>query len=135
MNRSLRPHTLPVPPVFALVFVLAATLIFGGAHAQDKAMAEIRYVIIHRPGPAWKPGVPAFEQPGLQDHVKHFAKWLQEGKLLMGGPFMDPASGGSMIAEVGVTESEARAFAAEDPTVRAGLLVFEVRPWLAALHK
>ncbi len=98
-------------------------------------MAEIRYAIIHRPGPAWKPGVAAFEQPGLQEHVKHFAQWLQEGKLLMGGPFMDHASGGTMISEVGVNESEARAFAAEDPTVKAGLLVFDVRPWMVALHK
>ena len=130
------PRSLLLPMIRStLVLIFSATLASGCALAQDKAMAEIRYVIIHRPGPAWKPGVPAFEQPGLQEHVMHFSKWLQQGKLLMGGPFMDQASGGTMIAEVGITESEARAFAAEDPTVKSGLLVFEVRPWMAALHK
>jgi hypothetical protein len=29
--------------------------------------------------------------------------------------------------------AEVERFAAEDPTVRSGLLVYEIRPWLAAL--
>ena len=98
-------------------------------------MPAIRYVIIHRPGPNWKQGVPAFEQPGLQEHVKYFSQWLAAGKLMMGGPFMDQASGGTMIPEEGVSEAEAKDFASADPTVKSGLLVYEVRPWMAALHK
>jgi len=98
-------------------------------------MPAIRCMIIHKPGPTWKQSVPAFEQPGLQEHVNYFAQWLAAGKLLMGGPFMDQASGGTMISEDGISEAEANAFAAEDPTVKSGLLVFEVRPWMAALHK
>ena len=92
-------------------------------------------VEVHKPGPSWKAGVPAFEQPGLQAHVEHFRRLLQEGKLLMGGPFMDGASGGMMLLEIGVSEAEITRFASEDPAVKSGLLVFEVRPWLAALHK
>ena len=57
-------------------------------------MPQFRYVVIHRPGPNWKPGVPAFEQPGLQAHVEYFATLLKAGKLTFGGPFMDDASGG-----------------------------------------
>jgi len=104
-------------------------------HAQVKPMPELCYVVVHKPGPSWKAGVPAFEQPGLQAHVEHFRRLLQEGKLLMGGPFMDGASGGMMVPEIGVSEAEITKFASEDPAVKSGLLVFEVRPWLAALRK
>jgi len=53
----------------------------------------------------------------------------------VGGPFLDPSSGGIMIAEPSVSEQELRAFAQEDPAVPSGLLAFEVRPWLAGLRR
>ena len=98
-------------------------------------MPKFRFVVFHRPGPNWKTGAPAFEQPGLQAHVEHFAKLLKDGKLELGGPFVDEASGGMMIPEENASEAEIRSFAAEDPTVKVGLLVFEIRPWMPALHK
>ena len=67
--------------------------------------------------------------------MAHYAELLKQGKLVMGGPFLDARSGGMMIAEPGVTEHELRAFAADDPAVKSGLLAFEVRPWLAGLHR
>lgn len=94
-----------------------------------------QFIVVHSPGPAWNAGVPAFEQQGLQLHVAHYAQLLEQGKLVMGGPFLDARSGGIMIAEPGVPEQELAAFAAEDPAVKSGLLTFEVRPWLAGLHK
>jgi len=98
-------------------------------------MRAVRFVVIHKPGPSWKPGTPAFEQAGLQQHVEHFRKLLDAGKLTMGGPFMDEASGGMMIPEPSISEDEMRTFASEDPAVRSGLLTFEIRPWLPALQK
>jgi uncharacterized protein YciI len=98
-------------------------------------MPKPRFVVFHRPGPSWKLGVPAFEQPGLQAHVEHFAELLKAGKLELGGPFLDESSGGMMIPEAGVSEAEIRSFAADDPTVKAGLLAFEVRQWMPALHR
>jgi uncharacterized protein YciI len=98
-------------------------------------MKPSQCVVVHSPGPAWKAGVPAFEQEGLQLHVAHYAELLKQGKLVMGGPFLDAKSGGMMIAEAGVTEQELRAFAADDPAVKSGLLAFEVRPWLAGLRR
>jgi len=113
----------------------AVTSVNVKVHAQVKPMPELRYVVVHKPGPNWKAGVLALKQPGLQAHVEHFRKLLQEGKLLMGGPFMDVASGGMMLAEAGVSEAEITEFASEDPAVKSGLLAFEVRPWLSALRK
>lgn len=98
-------------------------------------MNPTQFVVVHSPGPNWKAGVPAFEQEGLQFHVAHYAGLLKQGKLVMGGPFLDAKSGGIMVAEPGVSEEELRAFAAEDPALKSGLLAFEVRPWLAGLHK
>ena len=40
-----------------------------------------------------------------------------------------------MVAAPGVSQQELQAFAAEDPAVKSGLLTFEVRPWLAGLHR
>lgn len=98
-------------------------------------MQPTQFVVVHTPGPAWKPGVPAFEQDGLQLHVAHYAQLLKEGKLVMGGPFLDAKSGGIMVAEPGVSEKDLRTFATADPAVKSGLLTFEVRPWLVGLHK
>lgn len=103
---------------------------------QSSVTAEVqrvRFVVIHKPGPQWRAGVPMLEQPGLQAHVDHYRKLLTAGKLMLGGPFLDAAGGGMMIPTPQVTEAEMSAFAAADPAVLAGLLVFEIRPWLPTL--
>ena len=98
-------------------------------------MKDVRFVVIHKPGPAWKAGVPLFEQEGLAQHVEHYRKLLADGKLAIGGPFLDEAGGGFMIPEPGPSEDELRRFAGDDPTVKSGLLTFEIRPWLVGNKK
>ena len=87
---------------------------------------QLKEVVLHSPGPAWKTGVDFREQPGVMGHVQHYAKLHERGKLLYGGPFIDADSGGMMIAADDVTREELEAFAASDPAVLAGLLIFEV---------
>ena len=98
-------------------------------------MRDIRFVVVHKPGPAWKPGIPVFEQPGLQQHVEHYRTALESGKLALGGPFLDAGGGGMMIAAPGSSEAEITALAAADPTVHSGLLTFEVRQWLIGMQR
>jgi len=98
-------------------------------------MGDVRYVVIHTPGPRWKVGRPIFEQEGVQQHVEHFRKLLVDGRLEMGGPFLDESAGGMMIPAAGVSESEIREFANADPTVASGLLRVEVRQWLIGMKK
>ena len=81
------------------------------------------------------PGKGMFEQEGLQEHVAHYRKLLEAGKLAMGGPYLDEYSGGMMIPAAGLTEEEIRAFANEDPAVKSGLLKAEVRPWLVGMSR
>lgn len=96
---------------------------------------DVRYVVLHSPGPAWHPGKSLFEQQGVREHVEHYRKLLAQGKLLLGGPHLDAKGGGMMIPAAGVAEAEIRHFASEDPAVKSGLLLVEVRPWLVGMSK
>ena len=68
-------------------------------------MRDIRFVVIHTPGPAWQAGVPLFEQRGIAQHIDHFRTLLESGKLEMGGPFLDASGGGMMIPTEGLSQS------------------------------
>lgn len=94
----------------------------------------IRYVVFHTPGPNWKHGIDFREQEGVVEHVQHYLKFHQQGKLELGGPFLLQDMGGMMVATKDVSGEELESFAAEDPAVKARLLLYEVRPWLTAME-
>ena len=96
---------------------------------------ELKQVVFHSPGAKWLPDVDFREQPGVMEHVRHYAKLHEEGKLFLGGPFIDANSGGMMIAAEGVSREELEEFAASDPAVTAGLLKYEVKTWYVAMAK
>jgi len=98
-------------------------------------MQDIRYVVIHKPGPRWKAGQAFFEQDGVREHVEHFRKLLAAGKLEMGGPFLDESAGGMMIPAAGLSEAEITEFARADPAVASGLLSVQVREWLVGMKR
>jgi len=98
-------------------------------------MPPIRHVIFHAPGPSWDPAVAPLEQPGLGAHVQHWAAWLAQGRLALGGPFADLRYGGMMVCADGVERDDALRHAEADPAVRDGLLTFELRPWACALQR
>ncbi len=94
----------------------------------------VHYVVFHTPGEKWQTGVDFREQPGVMEHVLHYKQWLDNGKLLMGGPYLPPFEGGMMIAADHVTEDELKAYAASDPAVHAKLLNFEVKAWYVPMQ-
>jgi uncharacterized protein YciI len=96
---------------------------------------DIRYIVLHAPGPNWKAGVAFSAQDGVQGHVAHFHQLLQDGKLHLGGPFLDERAGGMMIPAEGLAEAEIVAFAQADPAVVSGLLTVSVRPWLVGMQR
>ncbi len=102
--------------------------------AKAQSQVPVRYVVFHKPGPGWLPGVDFREQPGVQEHVKHYLKLSQDGKLAMGGPFLDN-SGGMMIPTADVTFEDIKAFAESDPAVKSGLLIVEIKPWMVVMEK
>jgi uncharacterized protein YciI len=98
-------------------------------------MKDIRFVVMHSPGPKWLPGKTLFEQPGVREHVEHYRKFLDAGKLALGGPHLDEKGGGMMIPVAGVSEAEITKYAAEDPAVKSGVLLVSVRPWLIGMSQ
>jgi len=95
----------------------------------------VKHVVFHSPGPNWKPGNNFQKQAEdiVMEHVQHYRKFHEEGKLLLGGPHVDIDSGGMMIANEGVTREELEEFAASDPAVLKGLLTFQVKTWYVAM--
>jgi hypothetical protein len=59
-------------------------------------MAPYR-TVQHWPGPSWQPGVPFREQPGVERHFATMRCWLEDGVLLLGGPYLDDGGGGMVI--------------------------------------
>ena len=103
---------------------------------SNPAPLPVRYVVFHRPGPKWKSGIDFREQEGVGGHVQHYLKLHMQGKLELGGPFLLQDAGGMMVATRDISREELEGFAAADPAVQSGLLIFEIRPWLTAMeHK
>jgi hypothetical protein len=114
-----------LPPLALAVAALALP-----AMAADPAPAstppDIRFVVLHHPGPSWRKGVDAREQPGIDAHVEHYRKLLARGL---------PDSGGMMVPAAGVSKEEITAYAAADPAVASELLEYEVRSWYVAMKR
>ena len=100
---------------------------------NDKSQ-DIRYVVMHTPGPNWQTGVDFRQQQGVFEHVDYYARMLEEGMLAFGGPYLTPDRGGMMVPKAGMTLEEVEEYSAADPAVISGLLNFEVVPWLLAMR-
>jgi uncharacterized protein YciI len=100
----------------------------------DQPVRPMRFVVIHKPGPRWQYGVDFRQQEGVGEHVQHYLKLHEQGKLQLGGPFLLPDVGGMMVTTKDVTQEEIESFAAADPAVQSGFLIFEVRPWMTAME-
>ena len=58
----------------------------------------VRYVVYHRPAPKWGHGVDFREQDGVGEHVQHYLKLHEQGKLELGGPCLLQDAGGMMVS-------------------------------------
>lgn len=115
-------------PLIALLFALLISL------SGTSAIAESAwFVLMHTPGPAWNPEVSFVAQKGVSQHRSYMNEQLQQGNLVLGGPFQDN-SGGMMILKVNSIEL-AMEIANEDPAVQSGLLNVEVKSWLTPLSR
>jgi uncharacterized protein YciI len=62
-------------------------------------------------------------------HLDNITRLADEGKLVLAGPFLDDGElRGIYVFDVRTVE-EARALTETDPSIQAGRLVMELRPW------
>lgn len=84
------------------------------------------FIVIFRPGAAWRAGRPLAEQP-LQEHGRYILQLHRAGKLRCAGPFADD-SGGAAVFEA-ADEAEARQIISNDPAVMNQIFVYDLHPW------
>lgn len=89
-------------------------------------------VIAHNPGPRWQRGVDLAQQPGVGDHIATMKGWLDAGRLVLGGPFLDGRGGGMAVVRFDSVDAALDA-ALADPAVQAGLLTVTVRRWFPGM--
>lgn len=81
-------------------------------------------LILYSAGPAWIAGKPIQEQPNIAAHGAFLQQLLDEGRLLLSGPFLEEP-GGLAVLDV-AEQAEAEAIAARDPAVVDGILAARV---------
>jgi uncharacterized protein YciI len=74
------------------------------------------------------------EQPGVGDHIQHYSILHEQGKLFIGGPYIDQDSGGMMVAKASVKREDLEKFASVDPAITSGLLKYEIKSWFLAMQ-
>jgi uncharacterized protein YciI len=82
-----------------------------------------RIVLRTRAGPAWAGGGPPEEQPDWDAHAEFIDRLVDQGTIVMAGPYTD--SSGTLILLEGVTREQVQAIFADDPFVRNGVFVVE----------
>ena len=85
-----------------------------------------------RPGPKAAAESTPETQKLRAEHLANILKLIASGKLGLAGPCLDNGGlSGVFVFQVGSIE-EAKALADSDPLVKAGILVVELHPWMAA---
>ncbi len=115
-----------------LVFAAPST---SAARSQQPAGPHYFFVVFLNMGPKYDPALPLFGQPGIREHGAYMSQLEKEGKLLVGGPFVDKpgslAATGAMMLILADSLDEARRMMAVDPAQTSGLLVAtDIKPFV-----
>jgi uncharacterized protein len=86
------------------------------------------FVAISSAGPNRDPSKGTREQPFWDEHAKFIDQLVEDGAILMGGPFVD--EGGAMLIFNAGGENEVRSKLKDDPWAEHGILRLEsVKRW------
>ena len=127
-NPALRSAHRRITAIFRIclvsaVFCAALPPVSQAGDATSKPM----FLLVYRPGPAWIAGKPQSQQR-LKKHFNYILDLYAHGEVNLAGGFTDEAAGGAVVL---VVDSEARAneLARNDPAVKEGVFLYELRPW------
>ena len=119
---------------FALVLLVCHSIIAG---AQEKNISEKKYEMKMYFMVFLKKG-PVRDQDSLtlvrlqEQHMAHLTKMADEGKMDICGPLADDIDIRGVCVYNVATKEEALQLAEQDPMVKAGRLIVEVRPFYSA---
>jgi uncharacterized protein len=111
--------------VTLVIFSLAAACL-----AQDMSRMTTYALVFLKKGANWTPGSTPELERLQQGHLAHLTRMTKEGKMLLAGPFTDGQDPLGICLYM-VPLEEARSLAEADPSVKAGRLAVEVRPWMS----
>ena len=86
-----------------------------------------QFVVIYRPGPAWRAGRRVTEQD-LGPHREFVRGLFEEGRVALAGAFLDDSGGMAVLSAQ--DRAEAERTLASDPAVTSGVMIGELRPYL-----
>jgi uncharacterized protein YciI len=84
---------------------------------------------ILKKGPNWETTTEQDRNSILKQHLGNVISLLDSGKAVIAGPFVDNIHIGGIFILHAASAQEAKAWVDADPTVKAGLLIFEMHPW------
>ena len=90
------------------------------------------FAVLYLPGPKWDTERHFHEQEGVERHRDFLAAQHNDGRLLFGGPFLDDTGGLAVYRAESAAELEP--VLATDETVKAGLLRYELHPYIVAFR-
>ena len=89
------------------------------------------YMVLYTPGPQWLTGLPAYQQPGITDHVQYIDSIAGKQGKTMGGSFADGKSSASLW--FGKTKMQVQQIVDSDPSIRSGLQQAEIKEWIIGI--
>ena len=90
------------------------------------------YMAFLKKGPKWSPEITDETKKVQAAHLRNIEKLVEEGKMILAGPFLDEWEVRGIFVYNVESMEEAIALTEQDPAVIAGRLSLEVHPWYSA---
>jgi len=124
----MRRHPVSVPSLvhvgLAAIGLTLAPAVLGASGPN----VDQRIVVLHERGHKWNPEHSLRDQDGVRDHYDYVETAVAEGRVYLGGWFVDDL-GGMIILGADETLDSAREWAFGDPSVLGGLFSVKVAAW------
>ncbi len=85
-----------------------------------------------RKGPNWGAGSKEERERIQAGHMANIRRMAEAGRLIVAGPLTDDGDIRGIFIFRAKSPDEVRGMAEQDPAIKAGRLVLELHPWLAA---
>lgn len=120
-------------PLVLLISFLALNFVYAQDDSPEPNYEMTTYYMAFlKKGPNWSPEVTEETKKVQASHLANIEKLVEEGKMILAGPFLDEWEvRGIFVYKVDSME-EAIALTEQDPAVIAGRLTLEVHPWYSA---